>query len=90
MGPPEQLLEPGEFVALAADLATIRAGVGLPPGTRVRFELAPDSSGAAPLTLTGKIVGLAREDASYRITVRLTNLSRELRLAVIAAAERRR
>ena len=84
MPPPERILLQANLLDLQNDLATVRTASGLPPGTRVRFEIGDAGQSDERLVLPGKIVGLERSAGGYVVTVRLNSLSREVRERALA------
>jgi hypothetical protein len=71
-----------ETLALEADLFTVRTAAPLPPGSRVRLDLAGVGGQHAPFP-SGKVVDLERTAAGdYRLLVRLHSLPRQERTAL--------
>jgi hypothetical protein len=78
----ERAIEVTGALALRIDLLTVTCAGPLPPGSRVRFELARPGTAAA-LALSGKVAGLERHPAGgYLIRLRLHGLSRADRTAL--------
>ncbi len=65
------------LLAFAADLITVSSQTGLPPGSRVQFQLTVASS-PEPIPLLGKVVSIApHNDGLFRLVIRLHSLTRK-------------
>lgn len=73
----ERPLEVQTLIDLTNDVATVLCPVGLPPGSRVVFQI-------KGVHLRGKVTQLKKDDSGkLEITVRLNNLSKEDRQRLI-------
>jgi len=86
----ERAIEPAEVISTAGDIVRVRAGEGLPQGSRVGLSVSirePGSEGS--LELAGKVAGLGRApDGGFEISIRLHSLSRAYRRALERACDR--
>ena len=73
----ERPLEVSGILEVRDDVIEVSCVAGLPPGSRVRFQV--PSLAPAPTTLTGKIVNLRKGPAGLVATLRLHSLSKEQR-----------
>ena len=74
--------------AFTGSLLTVSTQNGLPPGSRVQFEI-PVSSGAEPIPITGKVVSVTSEaDERFLLVIRLHSLTRKqsARLSIAATS----
>jgi hypothetical protein len=72
----KDILDPN-LLTFTGDLITVSSQTGLPPGSRVQFQLTVTSS-PEPIPLFGKVVSVAlHKDGRFRLAIRLHGLTRK-------------
>lgn len=89
-GAPPVDMEDAIFIDYLGDLLTVEAPAPSPPGSRVKLNIRP-SEQAAPLTLQGKVVSIAKKTSGkYEMKIRLHTLAKNHKSLLAQAAGLRR